>query len=218
LRASVKDKNLTTIALTPYLTCGDIPATELAMKHAHRLGASLVRVGVPWYNRNENYNHMFAQAITYLEVVEDLAKKYNVKALVETHHMTIAASASLAHRLVQRFNPNYVGVLFDPGNMVYEGFENYRMGLELLGEHLAHVHIKNAGWFQSEGDRDKLWSARAMPMDQGMVDWKQVLHDLKSVGYTGWYGVEDFSGLHSSKEMLVFYTKWFKALLEEVEG
>jgi sugar phosphate isomerase/epimerase len=161
---------------------------------------------------------MYAQAIAYLEVVEDLAKKYNVKALVETHHMTIAASASLAHRLVQRFNPNYVGVLFDPGNMVYEGFENYRMGLELLGEHLAHVHIKNAGWFQSERDRDKLWIARAMPMDQGMVDWKQVLHDLKSVGYTGWYGVEDFSGLHSSKEMLVFYTKWFKALLEEVEG
>jgi sugar phosphate isomerase/epimerase len=57
-----------------------------------------------------------------------------------------------------------------------------------------------------------------MPMDQGMVDWKQVLQDLKSVGYAGWYGAEDFSGVHNSEELLVFYLKWFKALLDEVEG
>ena len=37
---------------------------------ANRLGANMVRVGVPGYNRTRNYNELFDQAIVYLRQVE----------------------------------------------------------------------------------------------------------------------------------------------------
>ncbi|MCI3920128.1 sugar phosphate isomerase/epimerase [Paenibacillus sp. TRM 82003] len=205
---------LSTAALTPYLAAGDVEGTELAMKHAAALGAKAIRVGVPGYDRTANYNDLFAKAVTYLELVQELSKTYGVKGLVETHHVTITASAGLAHRLVGRFDPKHIGVLYDPGNLVHEGFENYRMGLELLGPHLAHVHVKNAGWFPGESPTEP-WTCRWTAMDRGIVPWKQVLADLKAVGYDGWFGVEDFSGTHDSKTMLGAYANWFRALAEE---
>lgn len=138
------------IALVPYLNCGDLAATEQAFQAAAGLEATMMRVGVPGYDRKTRYPELYRKAVDYLSEVQDLAKQYNIKAIVETHHQTIAPTASLAYRLVQSLDPQHVGVLYDPGNMVHEGYENHRMGLELLGPYLAHVHVKNAGWFESE--------------------------------------------------------------------
>ncbi|WP_274655014.1 sugar phosphate isomerase/epimerase family protein [Paenibacillus humicola] len=221
------------LALTPYLACGDLESTDRVFRLAKRLGASMVRVGVPGYNRTRPYGELFEEAIAYLNEVEPLARDYGIKALIETHHVTIAPSAGLAHRLVSRYNPEHVGVLYDPGNMVHEGFENYRMGLELLGPHLAHVHVKNAGWSPSESqpntpqamgaggaEADPLqpadWKSGWRPIASGIVPWKQVLADLKSVNYDGWFGLEDFSGAYGSAEMLHTYAKQMKTWMEEL--
>ena len=69
-----------------------------------------------------------------------------MEANIETHFGNIAASASLAHRLVSQFDPQFIGVVYDPGNMVYEGYECWRTGFELLGPYLHEVHAKNATW------------------------------------------------------------------------
>ncbi len=102
----------------------------------------MIRLGVSRYDRTENYNDLFNKEIEYLNEAEQLCKQYKVKGVLETHHVTIAPSASSAYRLVSSFDPDHIGVLFDPGNMVNEGYENHRMGLELLGPYLAHVHAK----------------------------------------------------------------------------
>lgn len=147
---AAKENGLESLSVTPYLTAGDLEATERVLQVAQKLGAKMIRVGVPGYNRSKNYNELFDVAVRYLEGVEPLAKKYGVKCLVETHHHTITPSAGLAHRLVSKFDPNHIGVLFDPGNMIHEGYENFRMGLEPLGPYLAHVHMKNTGWKKTE--------------------------------------------------------------------
>lgn len=214
LAEATRKHGLTTAALTPYLQTGDTAGTERAMRHAARVGAKAIRVGVPRYDRSANYNDLYRQGIEYLEQVEQLSRTYGVKGLIETHHVTIAASASLAHRLASRFSPDHIGVLYDPGNLVHEGYENHRMGLELLGPHLAHVHVKNAGWFPGETEEAD-WSCRWVAMDRGIVNWKQVLADLKAVGYDGWFGVEDFSRTHDTKTMLSTYAAWFRRLAAE---
>jgi sugar phosphate isomerase/epimerase len=215
LAQEVKNQGMSTIALTPYLTAGDLKATEHAMRHASLLGASMMRVGVPKYDRQENYNEAFSRAKVYLKEVESLSRKYGIKGLVETHHETITPSASLAQRLVHSFDPNHIGVLYDPGNMIHEGYENYRMGLELLGDYLAHVHVKNAGWYLDEAKEGRTWSCKWEGLERGIVDWKQVLSDLKAVGYDGWFGVEDFSGTRSTGDMLSFYADWFRDLIQD---
>ncbi|SFJ45521.1 Sugar phosphate isomerase/epimerase [Paenibacillus sp. UNC496MF] len=211
------------IAVTPYLSCGDVEGTERIMRLARSLDASMVRVGVPGYDRTKPYGELYEQAIGYLREVERLALDYGVKALVETHHVTIAPSASLAHRLVSPFNPDAIGVLYDPGNMVHEGYENYRMGMELLGPYLAHVHVKNAAWRPAAASGDAAdhletveWTSGWAPIANGVVPWKQVLRDLKAVGYDGWYGVEDFSGTFDTRTMLRAYANQMNRWTEEI--
>ncbi|KOR88336.1 sugar phosphate isomerase/epimerase family protein [Paenibacillus solani] len=197
------------LAVVPYLSCGDVEATEKVMQAAKLIGASFIRAGIPGYDRKRNYNELYDQAVQYLHEVEELAAAYGVKALVETHHLTIAPSAGLAHRLVSHFNPQHIGVLYDPGNMVYEGYENYRMGLELLGPYLAHVHVKNGGYRKtpSVDGTSAVWSAEWSALSEGAVPWRQVIQDLQSVGYDGYYGIEDFSGTFESREMLVRFAE-----------
>ncbi|MEW9700828.1 sugar phosphate isomerase/epimerase family protein [Paenibacillus sp. SI8] len=198
------DHNLVNLSVTPYLTSGDVAGTERVMQVAKKVGAGFIRVGVPTYDASRNYNDLYVEAINYLHQVQELSQQYGIKGLVEIHHQTIAPSASLAHRLVSGLNPEYVGVLHDAGNMVHEGFENFRMGLELLGPHLAHVHVKNAKWVKADERQDgvALWTNDWAPLDEGIVNWKQLLGTLKTVGYDGYLGIEDFSGQFASEEML----------------
>lgn len=222
IRNLTTEAGLTSIALVPYLSVTDLASTEQAFEAARLLGASMMRVGVPSYNRTENYHELYKRADAYLSEVQEMSRTYGVKALVETHHGTIAPSASLAYRLVSRFDPDHVGVLYDPGNMVHEGFENYRMGLEMLGPYLAHVHVKNAVWREKEGtsgtNAESEYECNWSPLLGGIVTWSQVLRDLVSVDYKGYLGIEDFSQSLSSEEMLKNFSHHMRTLLGEIRA
>ncbi|MFF2091769.1 sugar phosphate isomerase/epimerase family protein [Paenibacillus sp. NPDC058174] len=219
LRQAAEAHGLKSISVTPYLQAGDLEATEEVLKAASRMGALYIRLGVPGYDRSRPFGELFELARRYLRESEQLCKKYGVKGLVETHHQTIAASASAAYRLVEGLDPNHIGVLYDPGNMVHEGYENYRMGMELLGPYLAHVHVKNAGWREdgiSEEDGSVRWKSEWIGLKNGVVPWKQVIDDLKAIGYDGYLGVEDFSGqFQQSPTMLQHFTEYVNGLLQE---
>ncbi len=189
-RALSDSAGLAIVGLGTYIAVGDLAATQEAMRFARVAGASQIRVGVGDL-RGSTYAERFAVARRFLEGVEALAGENGVKALVEIHHGTICPSASLAHRLVSGFDPGAVGVIFDPGNMAREGFEDYRIGVELLGPHLAHVHLKNAAFARPEADG--VWEPRWAPLEDGVVDFDELFAALREAGYDGWLVVEDFS-------------------------
>jgi len=198
-RALAAGAGLTVVGLGTYIRVGDLEATEAAMRLARLAGAPQIRVGGGTAGEG-SYSAAFDAAKGFLGEVEDLCGEYGIKALVEIHHGTICPSASLAHRLVTGFDPGRVGVIFDPGNMVHEGFEDYRIGLELLGPHLAHVHLKNAAYEGPTGGG--LWKPRWSPLEDGVVDFEGLLDALAGVGYDDWLVVEDFSAARPSRETL----------------
>ncbi|MFB5677920.1 sugar phosphate isomerase/epimerase family protein [Paenibacillus terreus] len=204
LREITVSRGLKVAGLMPYLQVGDLEAAEQAFYAASQLGAELIRVGVAGYDGTTPYPGLYDKTVKYLKEVEVLAKRYGIKGLVETHHRTIAPSASLAYRLVSGCNPDYIGVLYDPGNMVYEGYEPFQLGMELLGPYLAHVHIKNAAWKQEgrRADGTARWSAGWSPLEEGMIDYTEVLQALKAIRYEGYLGIEDFSGQYDSRQLL----------------
>lgn len=218
LKTLTEKNGLEVNGVTPYVDCGDLEGTEHMLQMANKLDTSAIRLGVPVYDRSAHYDDLFTDAVKYLNEAEQLCRQYSVKGLVETHHRTICPSASLTHRLVSKFDPEYIGVIYDPGNMVHEGYENYRMGLELLGPHLAHVHVKNAIWQISKQHSDGTitWQAEWSPVEKGIIDWKQVLTDLKAVGYNGYIGMEDFSGVYGMKEGLQHNLAHVKKLLDAI--
>jgi sugar phosphate isomerase/epimerase len=117
-----------------------------------------------------------------------------VRIAVELHQNTIFPSASLAHRAVARFDPAHVGVIYDVGNLVVEGYEDHRIATELLGPHLHHVHLKNAAVSPVDGPGPlRRHLPRWSPLDDGAADVAGVLGHLREIGYSGWVSLEDLS-------------------------
>jgi sugar phosphate isomerase/epimerase len=197
--------------LGTYLSPDDIDAVETAMQFAVGVGAKSLRVNAAKYQGD--YHRAFEMSLTFYQKVEALAKRYQLKALVETHQDLITSSASLTHRFVSHFDPHYVGVIYDPGNMIIEGYEQHKMGLQLLGPYVAHVHLKNAAY---QRDEDGKWQPYWAAIDDGIVDMKGFLSTLIEVGYKGWLVMEDFSTSMSSLEKINYNIRYIKSLLNEV--
>jgi sugar phosphate isomerase/epimerase len=198
-RSLSEDTGLEVVGLGTYIGVGELDAVDEAMNFARITGAPQIRVGSGSLE-GASYARRFEEAARFLAGVEELAIRYGVKALVEIHQGTICPSASLAHRLVSNFRPERIGVIFDPGNMVLEGFEDYRIGTELLGPYLAHVHLKNAVFDRPESGGT--WRPRWAPLEDGVVDFERLFEALWLAGYDGWLVIEDFSAARPSREAL----------------
>ncbi|MEI7904473.1 MAG: sugar phosphate isomerase/epimerase family protein [Candidatus Firestonebacteria bacterium] len=183
-------------AVASYCMANEHADIEEIAKHLGTLGCKNFRVRPPWYDRaKHDYNELFKETAADFAKTEKVCRKYGVKALIETHMNSITPSAGLTMRLAEKFDPEYIGVIHDPGNMVYEGYENYLLGLQLIGKRLSHVHIKNSRWVLKDISRDGFaqWKAEACSLKAGAVDYKQFMADLKKIGYNGWFSCEDFS-------------------------
>jgi len=210
-----RDAGLAVNCLASYLKA-DQPA-EVARLFAAcgEIGTANARVGLPPVGEGERFRDYFTRAVDLYGAIEKLAKKAGVRALIETHHGTAVASASSAYRFVSHFDATCVGVIHDAGNMVHEGFEHYRLALELLGDHLGEVHVKNAKWEKTDetGDAGQaIWKASWCELTEGVVNWADVFAALKSVGYHGWLAIEDFSTDRTTEEKLTDALKYLKKL------
>lgn len=191
-------------SLTTSLGAWDMEDIERVMKAANIMNVKNIRVCAPSFDEKENYRTLFERTVKQVKIIERLAEKYCVRANFEMHMWNIIPSASAAFRLVQGFNPEHIGVIYDPGNMVYEGFENYKLGIDLLGEYLAHVHIKNGKWELSETTQDgvEIWKPTWSPFKKGFADIKKFIRNLQDVGYKGYVSVEDFSNTEDTYSKL----------------
>lgn len=195
--------------LGTYIGLGELDKVEEVLAFANEVRAPHFRVGFGGFKNG--YAEHFKAAQDFLKEVINLTKGGSVRPLVEIHHGTLLPSASLTERLLSPFNPDEVGIIHDAGNMVFEGFEDYRLGLEVLGPYLAHVHLKNARFVRGEsGVQRAEWS----PLEEGVVDFPALLEALRGVGYDGWLVVEDFSAARPSREALRHNLRFVKSLLE----
>ena len=190
---------------------------EQAVESAAAIGAPSLRINVPTYSSEQEFMPIWNQAREDYKKIEKLAADNGVRALIEIHMGTICPSASSARMFVEGMDPKHVGVIFDVGNMVYEGFENYRMGLELLGDYLALVHVKNATAypFKTREDSTIEWRFKFWPMHQGVADIRALITALLHVGYDGWISFEDFSTQQKVLDRTEFNIGFVKKLVEE---
>jgi sugar phosphate isomerase/epimerase len=150
---------------------------------------------VPGYDPKIGYAKLLKSAVKNYEKVVKYAARFKVRPIAEIHMGNIIASAAGAARFCAHFSPREMGVIHDAGNMVYEGYEQYQMGLEMLGRYLAHVHLKNARWEPVAGTPEGTVSYRPTwaTLKNGFVDFAALFTALDAVGYDGWVSIEDFS-------------------------
>lgn len=210
------------IALASYLRPGEIEKIEKVMQAAQKIGAPKIRVFQEGYTSTEeqkNYRLGMAETRMQLQALEPLCKKYRVKVILEMHHDTVVSSPSAAYNVLCGLDPNYFGINIDPGNMVYEGFENFQKAFELLGPYIAHVHVKNA--ILAEDGRDE-WGSKKFkrawaPLWDGSADLREVFRVMKKFGYDGTVSVEDFTDEQPTKEKLASDLAYIKKLIASLE-
>ncbi|OAE00732.1 sugar phosphate isomerase/epimerase [Arthrobacter sp. OY3WO11] len=203
--AITRDAGLEFSGIGGYARCDNHDDVERLLAATAALGAGQVRVTTPplgtagWGNEGPSgipYPVLFEAARHDFEWVVERAAHHGVKALVELHHRTITASASSARRLLEGLDPKHVGVIHDLGNLLIEGQEDYLPAFELLGEYLAHIHVKNAVWVRKD-ETDESGAAvfhnEWAPLQTGQGSVLAYFKALAAHGYDGWVTVEDFS-------------------------
>lgn len=202
-------------SLGTYISCEDPEKVELSMRAAKALGASSLRVNAPAYKEDQSWEDQLAAARKSYAAVEELAKKYSVRALLETHMGLFTYSVATARTVLEGLSPEYTGIMWDPGNQVKEGLERCEVAVRSAGAYLGEVHVKNMAWRPvNVRDGSAEWICEFVPIPLGQVNWPQVIAVLKKAGYDGWYMLEDFSTLSPLHERLEEDIRYMRRILE----
>lgn len=187
LRKMLDDRNLRVCAVTFRTQRGynvtdgldrRVAATKEALKFAYDIGASIVvnQIGrVPKEPQGPEWDLL-------VEVLADIGKfGQHVGAFLAAE--TGSEDGTDLARLIAALPPGSLGVNFDPGNLVVNGF-SVRSALESLGPHVMHVHAK-------DGVRD-LAQGRGLevPLGRGSVDFAELIGGLEEQDYRGYYTIE----------------------------
>jgi sugar phosphate isomerase/epimerase len=195
IRDLTRDVGLEFPALGGYVSPQQREDAERMLAAAAALGAGQVRFLGVNVEKGQTYREAFAAYRADWEWLEERARRHGVRALLELHHESLTPSASAARRLVEGLDPRYVGVLHDIGNTVIEGWEEPAHALDLLGEYLAHVHVKNVAFHLAavENDGTLRWEPKWVPLREGRAHLPEFFKALAATGYDDWVTVEDFS-------------------------
>jgi len=212
------DHGLAIAGIASNAPADDLEQVKLLAAGAQACGTPFIRVGCPQgFDGSRNYNDLYDEAVRAYGAVLDAIAGFGVKAALEIHAGTIHPSASLAHRIVSNFDPARVCVIFDPNNMVSDGFETTELALDLLGPHLGHVHV--GGHKPVERAKDPLgttiWGWRSCPLADGLYDYPRLLRKLKAIGFQGFISIEDFREVPLEEKLCegIAYLKRLEACL-----
>lgn len=195
---------------------GDLDALKLHLEAARTLGAPAIRVGTGG-PEDEDLGRAFDVARGSWDAVEKLASEAGVKAVVEIHHFSLMPSASAARRFMDGRDPACCGVLYDPGNMAFEGYERPDYALQMIRPWLAHVHVKSARPRVTGADERQClkWQLDSCGLREGIVDWAAQVEALKACGYSGYLSLEDFNAATQAEEKLGDFADLFRDLLAD---
>ncbi|NUQ00656.1 MAG: sugar phosphate isomerase/epimerase [Armatimonadetes bacterium] len=202
LRGLSEAHGLALPTLGTYLDCRRLDQVEACARAAKAIGVRMLRVGLPGWNHELPYDDAFVAARQAWSEAAAVVGQQGVKTLIELHHNSLLPTASAVRRFLDGHSPEQVGVIYDPGNMVHEGWEHPQIVIGVLGPYLAHVHVKNARWLAAgEEQGTARWRGEMCRLREGQVFWPDILAALQRSGYHGWFATEDF-GPGDSREKL----------------
>ena len=109
-----------------------------------------------------------------MEKVAEACLRTGTRCVYQLHHRTLFPSPSSIWPIIRDLPAEAVGVMLDPGNQAFEGFEDWQRSCELLGEYVAAAGIKDVvverdGTHRDAGDKG--WRRRMAPCYEGITNW-----------------------------------------------
>ena len=187
---------LAVVGLATNMPASDLEQVRLAAEGCAKWGIPMFRLGAPrGYDRQSDYRDLIDDTLRAFEAALAITAPLGVKCILEIHRGTVACSASQAYLVAHHFDPQHLGVIFDVANMsLGEGFEPVTMGLDLLGQWVAHVHIgggrPTVGARRDDGQQTYGWDT--CDLADSILDVPHFLAELQARDYAGYLSVEDF--------------------------
>lgn len=152
----------------------------------------------------------------------DLAKKYNVRLVMEIHNGSLIETVDAAKAYVEQLNRDNVGLIHDAGNMYITDTDFGKESVDTLGNKIFHVHVKDElrinddglpGAFHSQTIYgDEIFQQKFL--GEGAVDHIPLLTALLENKYDGYLSIECHaaaSGEERAKREFVAINKLIEA-------
>lgn len=140
---------------------------------AAALGVTLVNTGTGHTPTQEDEDRFFAF------MGDDLlphAAARGVKIALETHGGLTGTAEDCLHTL-ERLNSDWVGINYDPANVIYYRGVRPETDIVKIAPHVIHIHMKDQRGGQGVDDFP--------PLGEGEVNFASLWRTLSTVGYSG---------------------------------
>lgn len=143
-------------------------------------------LGIPYY-RMDYFRYRAGESIPesirhFQEVarlLSELNKQFNIVGCYQNHAgQYMGASIWELWQLLERADPDFLGIQYDVRHAVVEGGLSWKNGLRLIKPKIKTLVIKDFRWKQTDGE----WTVENTPFGEGMVDFKTYFRMLKEYG------------------------------------
>ncbi|MFQ6036225.1 MAG: sugar phosphate isomerase/epimerase family protein [Sedimentisphaerales bacterium] len=199
---------------------------ELA-KLARDLGTDMIRIFTGYERPDIPFDRQYSMVVEGLKLAGQEAAKYDVTLAVQNHH-DIAAHHDTMYWLLQEVNLPNVKAAFDAWTPALQGLNSEELRAAILKMQPFIVHTTVADYVRlpryhyehnliNYQQRDAL--VRAVPVGQGIVDYKTFFNTLKEIGYQGYIAYEmcavlegggDIENLDRTARKFLKYVKKFQ--------
>jgi len=151
---------------------------ERALTQARLLGAGLVRIFS--FYRDGDPDPVGAARVAR-QVLDGIELPGGVNLVLETGTRSNTPTLGLARRFLRELGDERIGLLWDPGNTVFSGFdpEPYPGDFDAAADLIRHVHVK-----------DPVGQDEYVRLGDGDLPWPRILAALADRGYDGWVSLE----------------------------
>lgn len=191
------------------------------------LKCGMIRVGCGGPNAFLAKQYHYDKAIYWMGKCADLANKYNKKIVMEIHNGSLIETIEMADRFLKELNKVNVGLIHDAGNMYITDTDYGMKSIELLGDRIFHVHVKD----ELRVDDDTLPGAfrnrtiygdevfQQKLLGEGAVDHFSLFKGLAGIGYKGFLSSEchaPVSDIDRAKHELTEIKKQLHSVIENM--
>lgn len=224
VRRLVEDAGLHVSGLTTYWEAGRVDRAEAraqldaiarSLHTASVLGARFMRISSADYAPGYDYEVCRAAFRDQMMRVRDMAAQYEIVVTPEQHGGRYIASAGQCLDMCRGLESPWLGIVFDPGNAVSEGFERPWVQVRMLGGWIKNVHVKNRMTAVGEARAHERLPGSNVRIPDGVLDWDEIAGELRDVGYDGYLTCEDFAEFDTIEEKFRWNAEFLRGLAEK---
>jgi sugar phosphate isomerase/epimerase len=195
-------------SFTAGLECPEVPLIELQVKYVHDLaklsrdlGCKLVRVFTGYECRGNPPAALWDRCVEALRWCADVAQPYGVTLGIQNHHDLGVETDALLEMLGDIARPN-VKLMFDAWSPALRGEDLYQAAKKAAPHTVATTcadYVRLPRWaYVSDLVNYRLLEPaliRAVPMGEGLIDYRAFFRGLQDGGFDGWVNYEMCSPL-----------------------